>query len=89
MMPVMDGFEFLLEFRSRPECVSIPVIVVTAKDLSEDDRNRLAGGVERIVEKGALTAVELVEHVRSLVGRPGKPTVRDRDGLVPCINQFR
>ena len=81
MMPVMDGFEFLLEFRSRPECVSIPVIVVTAKDLSEDDRNRLAGGVERIVEKGALTAVELVEHVRSLVGRPGKPTVRDRDQL--------
>ncbi|MEE4273912.1 MAG: response regulator [Thermoanaerobaculales bacterium] len=70
MMPVMDGFEFLMEFRTRPECVTIPVIVVTAKDLTEEDRTRLAGGVERIVEKGALTASDILGHVRSLVGRP-------------------
>jgi len=70
MMPVMDGFEFLMEFRTRPECVAIPVIVVTAKDLTEEDRNRLAGGVERIVEKGALTASDILGHVRGLVGRP-------------------
>jgi len=81
MMPVMDGFEFLLEFRARPECVSIPVFVVTAKDLSEEDRSRLSGGVERIVEKGTLTATDLVEHVRSLLGRSGKLSVRDQDGL--------
>jgi PAS domain S-box-containing protein len=73
MMPVMDGFEFLLEFRSRPEYVSIPVFVVTAKDLTEEDRSRLSGGVERIVEKGALTATDLVEQVRSLVGGRGEP----------------
>jgi hypothetical protein len=44
--------------------------VVTAKDLTKEDRNRLSGGVERIVEKGALTASDLLEHVRGLVGRP-------------------
>jgi PAS domain S-box-containing protein len=70
MMPVMDGFEFLLEFRSQTECAATPVIVVTAKDLTKEDRKRLSGGVERIVEKGALTATDLLEHVRGLVGRP-------------------
>jgi CheY-like chemotaxis protein len=70
MMPVMDGFEFLLEFRSQAKCAATPVIVVTAKDLTKEDRKRLSGGVERIVEKGALTASDLLEHVRGLVGRP-------------------
>jgi CheY-like chemotaxis protein len=70
MMPVMDGFEFLLEFRKAIENAKIPVIVVTAKDLTDDDRSRLSGGVERIVEKGALTATDLLEHVHSLVGEP-------------------
>jgi len=70
MMPVMDGFEFLLEFRKRVENAKVPVIVVTAKDLTDEDRSRLSGGVARIVEKGALTAGDLVEHVHSLVGEP-------------------
>ncbi len=70
MMPVMDGFDFLLEFRARTECATTPVIVVTAKDLTDEDRSRLSGGVERIVEKGSLTASDLVEHVHSLVGDP-------------------
>ena len=47
-----------------------PVIVVTAKDLTDEDRTRLTGGVELIVEKGALTATDILGHVRSLVGRP-------------------
>jgi CheY-like chemotaxis protein len=70
MMPVMDGFDFLVEFRARIDCASTPVIVVTAKDLTEEDRSRLSGGVERIVEKGTLTASDLLEHVHSLVGNP-------------------
>jgi len=67
MMPVMDGFDFLLEFRSRRECRSVPIIVVTAKDLTDEDRDRLVGGVEMIVEKGALTRSQLLDHVRELV----------------------
>jgi len=64
MMPVMDGFEFLLEFRGREDCRSVPIIVVTAKDLTGEDRQRLVGGVEKIVEKGALTRSQLLEQVR-------------------------
>ena len=51
MMPKMDGFEFLDELRSRLDWRDIPVVVVTAKDLTEEDRNRLNGGVERIIQK--------------------------------------
>jgi len=51
MMPKMDGFEFLNELRARPDWQDIPVVVITAKDLTDEDRNRLNGGVERIIQK--------------------------------------
>src|SRR5262249_61913988 len=38
MMPEMDGFEFLTELRQHPEWQAIPVVVTTAKDLTEEDR---------------------------------------------------
>jgi CheY-like chemotaxis protein len=51
MMPVMDGFEFLEELRNRTDSRNVPIVVVTSKDLTEDDRSRLNGGVERIIQK--------------------------------------
>ena len=51
MMPKMDGFEFLDELRVRPDWQDIPVVVITAKDLTDEDRSRLNGGVERIIQK--------------------------------------
>ena len=51
MMPKMDGFEVLDELRRRPDWQDIPVVIITAKDLTEEDRVRLDGGVERIIQK--------------------------------------
>ena len=51
MMPKMDGFEFLDNVRARPDWQDIPVVVITAKDLTDEDRDRLNGGVERIIQK--------------------------------------
>ena len=51
MMPKMDGFEFLDELRLRPDWQDIPVVIITAKDLTQEDRDRLNGGVERIIHK--------------------------------------
>jgi len=51
MMPTMDGFEFMDQLRARPDWQDIPVVVITAKDLTEEDRERLNGGVERIIQK--------------------------------------
>ena len=63
MMPVMDGFEFLAAMRANPKWQHIPVVVVTAKDLTGDDRNRLKGMVEEVLEKNAYTREQLLEHM--------------------------
>jgi len=80
MMPVMDGFEFVMHYRQLEGCRQTPIIVVTAKDLDQGERENLLGGVERIVEKGALTKQQLLEQVRELVsqqptgeGNPDEP----------------
>jgi signal transduction histidine kinase/CheY-like chemotaxis protein len=67
MMPVMDGFDFLLEMRANAAWQDIPVIVLTAKDLTEEDRRMLSGRVEQIVEKGASTHEQVVNLVRRVV----------------------
>jgi len=67
MMPVMDGFEFLSVLRARPEWQHIPVIVITAKDLTQEERVRLNGMTEEVVEKSAYTREQLLERVRDAV----------------------
>jgi GAF domain-containing protein/CheY-like chemotaxis protein len=67
MMPEMDGFQFLDEVRERLEWREIPVVVLTARDLTDDDRIRLNGGVEHIVQK---TGCE--ETLRRLTGELSK-----------------
>jgi CheY-like chemotaxis protein len=63
MMPEMDGFEVVAELRRQPEWRGIPVVVVTALDLSEDDRRRLNGSVERVIEKNEHAGSELLHQV--------------------------
>ena len=70
MMPEMDGFEFMQQLRTRPDCRDIPVIVITAKDLTPEDHRRLNGEVERIIQKGAAGAEQLLAEVRALLPRP-------------------
>jgi signal transduction histidine kinase/DNA-binding response OmpR family regulator/ligand-binding sensor domain-containing protein/protocatechuate 3,4-dioxygenase beta subunit len=66
MMPEMDGFEFMQELRKRPDCRQVPVVVITAKDITEDDRRRLNGQVARILQKSGLSMEELVGQIRSV-----------------------
>lgn len=67
MMPEMDGFEFLQQFRHNEQWRQIPVIVLTAKDLTPADRERLNGQVNDILQKGASSREELLQQVRSHV----------------------
>ncbi len=73
MMPVMDGFGFLAAMRARSEWQHIPVIVITAKDLTGEDRQRLNGMVEEVLEKNACTREELLERVHKAVASCGIP----------------
>jgi signal transduction histidine kinase/DNA-binding response OmpR family regulator len=67
MMPEVDGFTFAAELRRNPEWRDIPVIVVTAKDLTAEDRVRLNGYVERSIQKGLYRREDLLAEVRALV----------------------
>ncbi|HWB06717.1 MAG TPA: response regulator [Verrucomicrobiales bacterium] len=67
MMPEMDGFSFMRELRKRPDGRHVPVIVITAKDLTEEDRRRLNGEVARILQKGETSADDLLAEIRSLL----------------------
>jgi signal transduction histidine kinase/DNA-binding response OmpR family regulator len=72
MMPEMDGFEFVAEMQKKEGWRLIPVVVVTARDLTVDDRRRLNGHVHQIIQKGAYNREELLAHIRQLVARLGK-----------------
>jgi signal transduction histidine kinase/CheY-like chemotaxis protein len=69
MMPEMDGFTFIEEFKKSPASRNVPVIVLTAKDLTADDRARLNHSVERVLQKGATAE----DEIRALIaGRVAK-----------------
>jgi len=67
MMPEMDGFEFVDALRKREAWRHIPIVIVTAKDLTAEDRERLNGSVVRILQKGAYDQQELLAEVHALV----------------------
>jgi PAS domain S-box-containing protein len=67
MMPEMDGFQFISELRQTPARRSIPIVAVTAKDLTPEDRRRLDGYVERILQKGTRSRDDLLREVSDLV----------------------
>lgn len=72
MMPEMDGFEFLSELRFRPGGESIPVVVMTAAELTEADRAALRGGAATVLAKPAHAIEELPVELRSLLQRIGR-----------------
>jgi GAF domain-containing protein/CheY-like chemotaxis protein len=67
MMPEMDGFEFVTEFRRHQAWRAIPIVVITARDLSREDHERLNGYVQKILQKGTPGRDQLLAEVRELV----------------------
>ena len=73
MMPEMDGFQFLDQLRGHEDWRTIPIIVMTAKDLTAEDRQRLDGYVETVLEKGTYSPEALLREVCDLVKAPIHP----------------
>jgi signal transduction histidine kinase/CheY-like chemotaxis protein len=67
MMPEMDGFDFVRALRSNEAWRQIPVVVVTAKELTAEDVALLNGNVQRVLQKGAYSRDELLGEIRDLV----------------------
>lgn len=67
MMPEMDGFTVIEALRSKQETATIPVIVATAKELTPDEKNRLGGHIQSLMQKGDFLNDEFLEEVKSLI----------------------
>jgi CheY-like chemotaxis protein len=78
MMPEMDGFEFLRELRERPAFADVPVIVVTAMDLTAEDVRVLTGQAERIIAKDEAYLAKLAAVVR---GRLPRRPIQDAERI--------
>lgn len=71
MMPEMDGFEFLDTFNSRADWRHVPVVVITAKQLTAAERALLSGRARIVISKGASIDRDIAEAIRkAVVQRP-------------------
>ncbi len=66
MMPDMDGFTVLKQLRAREDWQDIAVVILTAKDITDDERRYLQGEADQILTKGNTTYRELAEQLRGL-----------------------
>jgi threonine synthase len=68
MMPETDGFEVIEALRSDPATHNIPIIAVTAKALTPEEKRRLSGQIEKLLQKGEFLTDELLDEIRALLG---------------------
>jgi CheY-like chemotaxis protein len=78
MMPEMDGFEFISRVHERFEWRLIPIVVLTARDLSFEDRRRLNGYVETVIQKSGESRETLLFQLRDFL--------QDNTALRPALN---
>jgi threonine synthase len=67
MMPEMDGFSVLDALKEDPQTSTIPVIVVTAKELTSMEKDRLQGRIHSLMQKGEFMNDDLIEEIRPLL----------------------
>jgi threonine synthase len=67
MMPEVDGFGVLDSLKSKPETANIPVIVSTAKELTPEEKNRLKGQIQALMQKGDFMNDDFLGEVQSLI----------------------
>ena len=67
IMPELDGFGFMEELRKREEWNQIPVVVLTAKDITAEERARLQGFATAVLLKQEQSQDALIREMRELI----------------------
>jgi threonine synthase len=81
MMPELDGFDLVEELRLDPRTKDIPIVVVSAKDITPEERKRLDGHIEALVQKGTLQPRKFVDHMINVIeDKTGEPAGEKTDG---------
>jgi threonine synthase len=68
MMPEVDGFGVISALQADPSTSDIPIIVITAKELTPAEKERLKGHIQTLMQKGDFMSDELMDEVRALLG---------------------
>ncbi|WP_258171468.1 response regulator [Paenibacillus sp. R14(2021)] len=67
MMPEMDGFQFVAELRKQESYKDVPIVVITAKSITSEDRLRLHGFVKSVVQKGSFNHKSLIAEIGQFI----------------------
>ena len=73
LMPDIDGFEVVERLRADPRVADVPIVVLTSKDMTAADRERLSGRISVLARKGTFRQDQLAEAVRRLGGARAAP----------------
>jgi signal transduction histidine kinase/CheY-like chemotaxis protein len=74
VMPGMDGFDVVARLRRDPETASIPIVILTAKTMTREDKDRLRGQISYVANKGEFDSGHLADLVRGATGSLATPT---------------
>ncbi|HVA91014.1 MAG TPA: response regulator [Chloroflexota bacterium] len=73
MMPEMDGFALLAELRAEPAYRALPVVVLTARDLSAAEQARLRAGMALVIQKGPQRRELLLRELHRILEEGREP----------------
>jgi CheY-like chemotaxis protein len=73
MMPEMDGFELITQLRQHQQWRTIPVVIMTAKELTEAERQQLNGCVQQVFQKGCCDRQTLLSEIHNFLSQVVKP----------------
>jgi CheY-like chemotaxis protein len=65
MMPGMSGFEFIARLRAHPATARTPIVVITGRDMTSEDRRLLSGQIADVIRKGDLLLSDLEAHLQT------------------------
>ncbi len=69
MMPRMDGFQVVEALKSRPETAAVPIVIITGKSVTDEERHRLNGSIESIIAKSDFDRQTFLAEVRRALAR--------------------
>ena len=78
MMPKVSGVDVIRELKKHPDAKEIPILVLTAKDLTKEEKNTLLADVAKVVQKGEVSKGDLVDEIRRIeILQPGRAGLFD------------
>ncbi len=71
-MPGMDGFEVVSRLHNDDRYKNIPVVILSGKDVNQDEMNQLKEYISEFIQKGDLANINLSSAVKRILQRQGE-----------------